>query len=688
MGIRRLYRKCRHHLKRDESVVANYHSVNDGGVESKPMPTDNLRIRQTCSVEDIRSSYPNCQAFLTKYGSKHQAHKDRSHIGIIENPRYAYPNCEKLAYYSKHGAHGKISQVDSTIRLNIDNSMGYDSGKAPYSRTGSIDSKETLTTDNFGLEQTDYEEYIAKEISSGRGTKNIIVPNSEVEMDSIVSAEADNLHRIWSTPTQVSLDIVVNHGGNILCEVAPIASNYHSDDSSCKESSNMAIREEPSDISTTQTVLIEENLTTDKQISLPVKPVRPRVCPFLLQPEIDEMIANEREGSVSSSVCNSSQSIVSDTYDLPTAISGNILQDATCEYPPRFGSVDAALNPKFVKFDEDKKTMLMKRAEAKIDSFKRKLGLKSSPIAPKKYLIFLGIYSSLVENPPIVHPEVRVQFFQPGHKTFKVSPDAVVQCHFPSVYENIRTLCGSYFPYYLNSFLFDHDALHEKSPGKTDADFYFTADRKYIIKTIQRKEHNTLMGESFMRDYYSHIQENPDTLIPTYLGHFTLRTLGKDTHFVVMKNLLDTDVNMVYDLKGIKHRNRSGVSSVINDLDINKDGDWLENQEVILMGKGKRDKFLIQLASDVALLEKYNIMDYSLLVGIHSDPQSGKVRHSMGMIDSLSPYGLSKALKSNFSRIVHRPSSLNTINPRDYGKRFLNFIGSTVVLECGGPMLY
>ncbi|ANB13904.1 1-phosphatidylinositol-4-phosphate 5-kinase [Sugiyamaella lignohabitans] len=727
MGLRKLCRKFRHPFERDESVITTHHSFNDGVVASKSMPPDHLRTRQNSSVEGIRSSYPNCQAFLAKYGTKDQAPRDNSRIGIIENPRNSYPNCEKLAYYSKRSACGNLAQTGSTSRPY--RHKDFDLIKTPQSPTGSIDSKKTLNPETFWpttvvnhliFEQNGYEEFIAKGMNSDLGTKG---NNSEFEMDSTHSSGAENLHLIWSTPSQVSLVTVdqsstssvstvcseeivhqnvsqiteqvikasnasdsldseetlhslVNHGDKPVCEVVTMPSNNDTD-GSCTSESSQNFSE-----------LTKEESTSDKPTSPPVRPVRPRVCPFLLQPEIDEMIAKERGELVTSSVLRCGQSNLSDTYELPSATSASILEAATREYPPRFGSVDAALNPEVVKFDEDKKTMLMKRAQAKIDSLKRKLGLKSNPVAPKKYLIFLGIYSSLVENPPIIHPEVRVQFFLPGHKTFNVSPDAVVQCHFPSVYENIRTLRGSYFPEYLNSFLFDHHALHVKSPGKTDSDFYFTADRKYVIKTIQRKEHNTLMGESFMKDYYSHIQENPESLIPTYLGHFTLRTLGKDTHFVVMKNLVGTDVDTVYDLKGIKHRKRSEATSAMNGRDINKDGDWVENQEIIFMGKDKRKKLLTQLASDVALLEKYNIMEYSLLVGIHKDPQSSEIRHAMGMIDSLSPYGVSKALKSNISRIVHHHSSLNIINPRDYGKRFLNFIGSTVVLERGRPMTY
>lgn len=157
------------------------------------------------------------------------------------------------------------------------------------------------------------------------------------------------------------------------------------------------------------------------------------------------------------------------------------------------------------------------------------------------------------------------------------------------------------------------------SPGKSGSFFYFSRDYKYIIKTIHHAEHKFL--RKILKDYYNHVTSNPNTLLSQFYGlHRVKMPYGKKIHFVVMNNLFPPhrDIHTTFDLKG----STVGRDYREDDLEKNpratlKDLNWLRRQRSLELGIQKKRLFLEQLNRDVVLLKKLQIMDYSLLVGIH-----------------------------------------------------------------------
>jgi 1-phosphatidylinositol-4-phosphate 5-kinase len=162
------------------------------------------------------------------------------------------------------------------------------------------------------------------------------------------------------------------------------------------------------------------------------------------------------------------------------------------------------------------------------------------------------------------------------------------------------------------------------SPGKSGSFFYFSRDYKYIIKTIHHGEHKFL--RKILKDYYQHVSDNPNTLLSQFYGlHRVKMPYGKKIHFVVMNNLFPPhrDIHQTFDLKG----STLGRDYREEDLKKNpratlKDLNWLRRKEHLELGMTKKRLFLEQLHKDVRLLQRLQIMDYSLLVGIH-DLQRG-----------------------------------------------------------------
>ncbi|KAI1812834.1 hypothetical protein GGS20DRAFT_556281 [Poronia punctata] len=189
----------------------------------------------------------------------------------------------------------------------------------------------------------------------------------------------------------------------------------------------------------------------------------------------------------------------------------------------------------------------------------------------------------------------------------------------PWVFRHLRALFRLDPADYLMSLTGKYILSELGSPGKSGSFFYFSRDYKYIIKTIHHSEHKFL--RKILKDYYNHVIDNPNTLLSQFYGlHRVKMPYGKKIHFVVMNNLFPPhrDIHTTFDLKG----STVGRDYKEEDLETNpratlKDLNWLRRKRHLELGLQKRQLFLQQLRSDVKLMQKLKIMDYSLLIGIH-----------------------------------------------------------------------
>lgn len=164
------------------------------------------------------------------------------------------------------------------------------------------------------------------------------------------------------------------------------------------------------------------------------------------------------------------------------------------------------------------------------------------------------------------------------------------------------------------------------SPGKSGSFFYFSRDYRFIIKTIRHSEHKFL--RKILKDYHEHVKANPHTLLSRFYGlHRVKLPRGRKIHFVIMNNLFPPhrDIHETYDLKGSaigreypEEVARTKKGAVLKDLN------WIHRGREIELGPEKRALFEAQLKSDVELLKRLNIMDYSLLIGLHDMRRGNK----------------------------------------------------------------
>ncbi|KAG6909473.1 hypothetical protein DXG01_017195 [Tephrocybe rancida] len=158
------------------------------------------------------------------------------------------------------------------------------------------------------------------------------------------------------------------------------------------------------------------------------------------------------------------------------------------------------------------------------------------------------------------------------------------------------------------------------SPGKSGSFFYFSRDYRFIIKTIHHAEHAYLLR--ILPAYYEHVKANPHTLLSRFYGlHRVKLPRGRKIHFVIMNNIFPPhrDIHETYDLKGStvgreypEEKARENPRAVLKDLN------WINRGRTLEFGPEKRALLAEQLRRDSAFLKQVNVMDYSLLVGIHN----------------------------------------------------------------------
>ncbi|KII87645.1 hypothetical protein PLICRDRAFT_111621 [Plicaturopsis crispa FD-325 SS-3] len=178
------------------------------------------------------------------------------------------------------------------------------------------------------------------------------------------------------------------------------------------------------------------------------------------------------------------------------------------------------------------------------------------------------------------------------------------------------------------------------SPGKSGSFFYFSRDYRFIIKTIHHSEHKFLL--SILKNYYDHVKSNPHTLLSRFYGlHRVKLPHGRKIHFVIMNNLFPPhrDVHETYDLKGSTvGRMYPEEKAAVNPRAVLKDLNWISRGNMLELGPEKRALLQEQLRRDSEFLKAVNVMDYSLLVGIHNMKRGNRDNVRSNTLKVFSPH--------------------------------------------------
>ncbi|KAI3445644.1 hypothetical protein Pfo_002309 [Paulownia fortunei] len=184
----------------------------------------------------------------------------------------------------------------------------------------------------------------------------------------------------------------------------------------------------------------------------------------------------------------------------------------------------------------------------------------------------------------------------------------------PMVFRNLRELFKLNAADYMMSICGDDGLRELSSPGKSGSIFYLSHDDRFVIKTLKKSELKVLL--KMLPHYYDHVQAHDNTLITKFFGaHRIMLRHGKKVRFIVMGNMFCTELHIHrrYDLKGSSHgrftnKNEIDESTTLKDLDLNYE---------FHMDRSLHESLFRQLSLDSAFLESQQIIDYSLLLGLH-----------------------------------------------------------------------
>jgi len=185
----------------------------------------------------------------------------------------------------------------------------------------------------------------------------------------------------------------------------------------------------------------------------------------------------------------------------------------------------------------------------------------------------------------------------------------------PLVFAKIRGSFGVHKQKFLHSICGKDNLVEFMSNAKSGQFFFYSHDGRYMIKTHTRDEFRFLL--QILPHYYTYIRSNPHTFLTHFYGMYRVQIpdLGnKAIHFIVMKSVFNTDceIHTIWDLKGSTLGRRSSRGdSVRKDLDI------IDEARTIQLGKEKKKVIMAQMKKDALFLASLEIMDYSMLMGVH-----------------------------------------------------------------------
>nr|XP_043637152.1 phosphatidylinositol 4-phosphate 5-kinase 6-like [Erigeron canadensis] len=305
----------------------------------------------------------------------------------------------------------------------------------------------------------------------------------------------------------------------------------------------------------------------------------------------------------------------------------------------------------------------------------------------------------------------------------------------PLVFRTLRMLFKVDAAEYMLSICGDNALRELSSPGKSGSFFYLTYDDRYMIKTIKKAEVKVILR--MLSSYFDHFRLYENTLLTKFFGLHCVRLVGaaqRKVRFIIMGNLFCTNhtIHRRFDLKGSSHgrltdkpESEIEATTILKDLDLNF---------FFRLQKSWIQEFRRQIDLDCDFLEQERIMDYSLLVGIHfrepsdttpigkyqdescsgtdmekilSDPTrianlrlginmrarvEKMVRATLtellgeptgecydvvmffGIIDILQDYDINKKIEHAYKSMHHDPTSISAVDPRQYAKRFRDFL--------------
>ena len=299
---------------------------------------------------------------------------------------------------------------------------------------------------------------------------------------------------------------------------------------------------------------------------------------------------------------------------------------------------------------------------------------------------------------------------------FNTGEDAFITEYFADKFDELRKNDGITDDIMIKSFspIKNKSAIDKmgESKGRSGSFFFYSHDRKFIIKTITNEEKETM--DKILVNYYNYMKSFNTTLITKIYGIYTVVIKNASSvNVILMQNLFGCSpihIQRMFDLKGssvqrkTKNVQKWKKDQVLKDMDYQ----WLTQVEPKLINFSNEDIQEIKknMENDVNFLRRLSLMDYSLLfiivdypnkidpdykqiVGLLDDPKyKGHVYESftkefiyiIGIIDYLQIYNFRKNMET-FAKGIYfgkEKNMISCVEPNYYGERFQDFMMKNV----------
>ncbi|KAK1884190.1 Phosphatidylinositol 4-phosphate 5-kinase-like protein 1 [Dissostichus eleginoides] len=159
------------------------------------------------------------------------------------------------------------------------------------------------------------------------------------------------------------------------------------------------------------------------------------------------------------------------------------------------------------------------------------------------------------------------------------------------------------------------------SNSKSKADFFLTNDKRFFLKTQNKREIKFLLSN--LKIYMEHLKRFPHSLLVKFLGVHRIKIPHRrKKYFIVMQSVFypDDRINARYDIKGCEVSRWTepapeGSHIIVVLKDLNFEGQYISLER-------QRAWLLQQVEIDTHFLRRLNVLDYSLLLAhqpLHHD---------------------------------------------------------------------
>ncbi|XP_056259491.1 phosphatidylinositol 4-phosphate 5-kinase-like protein 1 [Seriola aureovittata] len=206
----------------------------------------------------------------------------------------------------------------------------------------------------------------------------------------------------------------------------------------------------------------------------------------------------------------------------------------------------------------------------------------------------------------------------------QIHKDFAMETFAGPVFASLRGSLGVTEQEYQKSLCSENCYLQFISNSKSKADFFLTNDKRFFLKTQNKREIKFLLSN--LKIYMEHLKKYPHSLLVKFLGVHRIKIPHRrKKYFIVMQSVFypDDRINARYDIKGCEvsrwtEPSPEGSQIIVVLKDLNFEGQYITLDQ-------QRPWLLRQVEIDTHFLRRLNVLDYSLLLA--HQPLQNDERH-------------------------------------------------------------